>query len=165
METLASQGYVILRGVYDPALSVEESPAILTVVRAIIGRDFGVLYTGRREPAQGCGQQGLHQDWMRRAPGGASDVATVLLYFDAFGPENGATGLIPGSHRWPHPLPKSQQQPKASHPEEIQVAGQAGDALIFDGHLWHRGRANRSGAPRRAIQVQFCALDRMPPTS
>ena len=197
METLASQGFVILRGVLDPALAkgrdpalakgrdpalakghdpalanapdparaVVEAPAILAVVQQIIGRAYGVLYTGLREPAQGRGRQGLHQDALRRPPGVASGVATVLFFLDDFGAENDATGLIPGSHLWPHALPKPQQQPLASHPKEIQVAGQAGDALIFDGSLWHRGRENHSGAPRRAIQVQFSALDQMPPSA
>lgn len=165
MTTLASQGYVLLRAAHDPTLQVQETPAILEVVRTIIGREFGVLFTGTREPTLGRGQQGLHQDAVRRAPGEASYVATVLLFLDDFGPCNGATGLIPGSHQWPQALPKPQQQPQARHPDEIQVSGQAGDALIFDGHLWHRGRENHSGAPRRAIQVQFCALDRMPRSS
>jgi ectoine hydroxylase-related dioxygenase (phytanoyl-CoA dioxygenase family) len=169
MKTLAERGFVILRGAYDRAHAVEETPAILAVVQQIIGREFGVLYSGLREPTQGRGQQGLHQDWMRRSPHEATenraDVATVLAFLDDFGPDNGATGVIPGSHRWPHPLPKAQQQAQAAHPEEIQVEGKAGDVLIFSGHLWHRGRENRSGSPRRAIQVQFCALDRMPPSA
>ena len=169
MKTLTDRGFVILRGAFDPAFPVEKTPAILEVVQQIIGREFGVLYSGAREPAQGRGQQGLHQDWMRRSPSGATlaqaDVATVLAFLDDFGPDNGATGLIPGSHRWPHPLLKAQQQAQATHPEEIQFSGRAGDVLIFNGHLWHRGRENRSGAPRRAVQVQFCALDRMPPSA
>lgn len=181
MKRLASQGFVVLRGALDPALAiapnrtqaiapelaqaVKESPAIQALVQQIIGRAYGVLYTGLRDPAQGRGQQGLHQDALRRAPGVASGVATVLLFLDDFSADNGATGLIPGSHLWRHGLPKPQQQPQASHPEEIQVEGQAGDALIFDGFLWHRGRENRSGAPRRAIQVQFSALDQMPPSA
>jgi len=169
METRADQSFVISRGAYDPALRIEETPAILAVVQQAIAREFGVLYFGAREPEQGRGQQGLHQDWMRRSPSeatqGLADVATVLAFLDDFGPDNGATGVIPGSHRWPRPLPKALQQAQATHPDEVQVEGSAGDVLIFNVHLWHRGRENRSGVPRRAIQVQFCALDRMPPTT
>ena len=118
-----------------------------------------IVTAGLRAPEAGQGLQGLHQDFPRQAPGAPPSVLTCLLFLDDFGPDNGATGLIPGSHRWPQALPKSQQQPAAEHPDEIQLTGKANTALLFDGHLWHRGRTNHSGLPRRAVQLQY-ALSR-----
>lgn len=48
---------------------------------------------------------------------------------------NGATQVIPGSHKWgPERAPKVE--------EAIAAELETGDALIFSGHMYHGGGAN-----------------------
>lgn len=49
--------------------------------------------------------------------------------------ENGATRVIPGSHKW-----GPERAPKVSEtvPAELEI----GDALFFTGHVYHGGGAN-----------------------
>src|SRR5262245_34087998 len=72
---------------------------------------------------------------------------------DDFTPENGATRVVPGSHRITRPLAKDLAQPLARHRDEKVIVGSAGSVLIFNGYLWHSGRRNDSKGPRRAIQM------------
>ncbi len=74
---------------------------------------------------------------------------STIWAFDDFTADNGATEIVPGSHRW-----QADRQPK---PDEIVKAVMpAGAVLIFDGALIHRGGANRSTADRMAITPQYC---------
>ena len=60
---------------------------------------------------------------------------TVLIPLQPLTPENGATEFIPGSHR----LSYAQAVDEA----RIQPTVEVGSAVIFDGRVFHRGRANR----------------------
>lgn len=75
-------------------------------------------------------------------------VSTIWA-FDDFTENNGATEVIPGSHRW-----AEQRQPQEA--EAIKVLMPAGSVLVFDGALVHRGGANTSKADRLAITPQYC---------
>jgi ectoine hydroxylase-related dioxygenase (phytanoyl-CoA dioxygenase family) len=58
--------------------------------------------------------------------------------------ENGATRVIPGSHRHSDPWP----------PDEaglVQAEMPTGSALFYMGSTWHGGGANRSDAPRMGL--------------
>lgn len=59
---------------------------------------------------------------------------------------NGATDVIPGSHKQFYPYWKfvSQRVAKNHH----RLPSEAGDVLIRVSNLWHRGMPNRSAAPR-----------------
>lgn len=51
--------------------------------------------------------------------------------------ENGATLVVPGSHKWdPERSPKKEE----AVPAELDV----GDVLIFNGNVYHGGGANKS---------------------
>lgn len=82
-------------------------------------------------------------------PRPAVSVSTIWA-IDDFTDENGATEVIPGSHRW------GSEQPALDDPRAVKVIMPAGSAVVFSGQLWHRGGANRSEAPRLAITPQFC---------
>jgi ectoine hydroxylase-related dioxygenase (phytanoyl-CoA dioxygenase family) len=98
----------------------------------------------------GEASQGLHHDdafyplprpWK---PVHAAFIAAI----DDFTADNGATVVVPGSHRW------SDRQPK---PEETQpCVMRAGSAVVFLGALWHGGGANRSERARLAVTGQYC---------
>ena len=77
-------------------------------------------------------------------------VGTIWA-IDDFTAENGATELIPGSHRWGAERivsPDADTVAKAVMP--------AGSVIVFSGQLWHRGGANRSRGTRCCISPQYC---------
>lgn len=89
---------------------------------------------------------------------------TAIWMLDDFTPENGATRLIPGTHRL-HQVPKEAlADPYAPHPDEVVMTGKRGDVAIFNGHCWHGGGANHTDAPRRAILAHYLRSD-IPRTS
>ena len=75
-------------------------------------------------------------------------VSTIWA-FDDFTEYNGATEVIPGSHRW-------SEDRKPREAEAIKVLMPAGSVIVFDGALVHRGGANTSNADRLAFTPQYC---------
>lgn len=56
--------------------------------------------------------------------------------------------VIPGSHRWTEPLPRTPgQEPEGS----MQVLARAGDALLFDRRIWHSRSTNTSDRTRLIV--------------
>ncbi|MET3527924.1 phytanoyl-CoA dioxygenase family protein [Phenylobacterium koreense] len=101
--------------------------------------------------------QGLHSDdGFYRQPRPRPAISLSLVgAIDAFTDTNGATDVIPGSHRW------SDADIAALDPNEAAkmlrpVIMPAGGAVVFQGTLLHRGGANRSDAPRLAFTNQYC---------
>ncbi|WP_371319989.1 phytanoyl-CoA dioxygenase family protein [Pseudomonas gingeri] len=80
-----------------------------------------------------------------RPPLGAATVWAI----DPFTRENGATVVVPGSHKWP--------EGRTPNPEELVPCEMpAGSAVLFLGTLWHGGGANTSAGPRLAVTSQYC---------
>ena len=83
--------------------------------------------------------------------------------------ENGATEVLPGSHRWsetefPGVLRDQDfatDEPvtgdPGAHPDAVKVTMSAGSLMIARGDLWHRGGANLSDSARCLITPQYCA--------
>jgi ectoine hydroxylase-related dioxygenase (phytanoyl-CoA dioxygenase family) len=74
---------------------------------------------------------------------------------DDFTESNGATRLVPGTHRLLSPPSKSFADPASRHSEQKIIVGAAGSVLVFNGHLWHSGTRNESNYSRRALQLAF----------
>lgn len=125
-------------------------PAVLAAVGELIGERFFLAQVEGREPLPGGGHQALHRDLSAQRPG---DMANALAYFDDYGPQNGATRLLPGSHRPPAGTPGMDAGESAC----VHLAGQAGDILVFDVDLLHAGSLNGSGARRRSILAGYFA--------
>lgn len=74
---------------------------------------------------------------------------SAIWALDGFTETNGATEVIPGSHRW-----EEGRAPTAG--EAIKVLMPAGSVLVFAGNLYHRGGANTGTSSRLAITPQYC---------
>lgn len=136
----------------DPTIqAVCRLPALLATAGALIGERFFLAQAEGREPLPGGGHQGLHRDLSAQRRG---DTVNALAFFDDFGPENGATRLVPGSHR---PPPDAPPVGPLDESRALQLQGHAGDILVFDADLLHAGSLNRNGARRRSILIGYFA--------
>jgi ectoine hydroxylase-related dioxygenase (phytanoyl-CoA dioxygenase family) len=77
-------------------------------------------------------------------------VLNTMWALDDFTVANGATRIVPGSHRWTDRTPL---------PTEATVAAEmpAGSALFYLGSLWHGGGANVTDAPRLGVILEYAA--------
>jgi hypothetical protein len=122
-------------------------PAVLAAAGGLIGERFFLGQVEGREPLPGGGQQGLHRDYSAQRPG---DTVLAIAFLDDYGPGNGATRLVPGSHRQGgDALPDESQA--------VQLSGRAGDILVFEADLVHAGSLNRDGARRRSLLASYFA--------
>ena len=83
---------------------------------------------------------------------------------------NGATKILPGSHRWSGEeiagkissadfrtiLDRDEDDDPAAHPGARKVTMPAGSLMLAKGTLWHRGGANRSARTRLIVTPQYC---------
>lgn len=79
-------------------------------------------------------------------------LSVKVAYFlsDVESPGLGNMLVIPGSHRWTEPLPRTPgTEPEGATP----VPARAGDALLFDRRIWHSRSTN--GSDRTRVVVFF----------
>lgn len=79
-------------------------------------------------------------------------VCNVIYMISDFTASNGATRIVPRSHRSGH-------QPSGTipHPHEsIAAEGPAGTALVFEGRTWHAAGLNVSNGPRIGMPTYYC---------
>jgi hypothetical protein len=76
-------------------------------------------------------------------------AAATIWAIDEFTTDNGATVVIPGSHRWG-------KRPPGPDDPAISVVMPAGSCVFFVGTLWHGGGANTTSDERLAVTAQYC---------
>ncbi|AZC56843.1 phytanoyl-CoA dioxygenase family protein [Pseudomonas chlororaphis] len=124
-------------------------PQVLAVAGELIGERFFLSQVEGREPLAGGGHQQLHRDLSAQRPG---DIANALAFFDDYSPKNGATRIVPGSHR---PGPGEAPFDFTDESRSVQLSGAAGDILVFDVDLVHAGSLNSIGARRRSLLISY----------
>ncbi|WP_084399075.1 phytanoyl-CoA dioxygenase family protein [Henriciella aquimarina] len=96
--------------------------------------------------------QPIHRDddsWPRAAQSAAPLAINVMIALSDYTAENGATVVVPGSHKW--------ARDREPTPEETtQAVMSPGSAAIFTGQTIHGGGRNVSGVPRRGLSVSYC---------
>jgi ectoine hydroxylase-related dioxygenase (phytanoyl-CoA dioxygenase family) len=132
-----------------------DGPAIDPLVLAVLDRVLGHyqlsapvgIHIGPGEVAQG-----LHRDdsvyplpWPHQPV-----VLNTMWALDDFTRENGATRLVPGSHRRPAGTVPSED-------ETVIATMPAGSVMFYLGTLWHGGGANHTARPRLGVILEYVA--------
>jgi len=125
-------------------------PLVVGVADAVLlpfCETYRIGSTSGIEILPGEGDQVLHRDDtiypLHSLPGLETQIG-VMWAIDDFTERNGATRVLPFSHRHKHYLP----------PDEagvVQAAMPRGSALFYLGSTWHGGGANRSDRPRMGL--------------
>ena len=140
-------------------------PRIVNVAEALWGRHVKITITTPVVLFPGGNPQGFHSDWPFNQKHAAVIEApypdtpmllTVIFMLSDFTLENGATRLVPGSHRIPHNWSEQYGEDNRSpHPSEVRATGRAGSILMFDSRLWHAPAINHTDQPRAGVTVRY----------
>lgn len=134
-------------------------PVLLASVRHILG-DFRLSSVTSRATRPGMGHQAMHADWWGGAVTGEGYVACNSGWMlDDFTAENGATRVVPGSHRSGRRPEDEMADPTAPHPDELRAVGPPGSLVVFNGYLWHSGTQNSTDRLRRGVFQVFARVD------
>ena len=123
---------------------------LLGLVEAVLGPDYQVSGVAAMRPGPEDRPQRMHQDdghypIPRPHP---PLIVNTLIALDPFTAENGATEIVPGSHRSADPVDPEVPTTCLEMP--------AGSLALWDGAIWHRGGGNSTnGGYRRSINFNF----------
>jgi ectoine hydroxylase-related dioxygenase (phytanoyl-CoA dioxygenase family) len=141
---------LLARGEPFPRVSVH--PAVLPIVEGVLDRGCLISSLSSIAILPGEAAQPIHADDMvipLEKPH-APIVCNSMWALTDFTAANGATRLVPGSHR------RSNPEYGGAY-ETIAAEMPKGSVLIWDGALWHGGGANATGARRTGIAMNYCA--------
>lgn len=129
----------------DPDVQrVSRLPALIDGVRYLLKQPFFLAQVEGREPLLGNPPQLLHRD----SAGFPGQYVAAMVWLDPFGADNGATQIIPASHR-------DGADPAT---EAVVITGDAGDILLFDPEVLHGATTNQTGARRRSLLISYAAV-------
>jgi len=134
-------------------------PRVLDALAHVLEHDMKLSSLNSRAALPGQGLQALHADWNAPVEPGDYKVCNSIWLLDDFTAENGATRVVPGSHRWGKVPKQVMADPSAPHPEEKLIIAPAGTVVVFNSHTWHGGTLNRTSAPRRAVHSYWTRRD------
>jgi ectoine hydroxylase-related dioxygenase (phytanoyl-CoA dioxygenase family) len=129
---------------------------VLPVIQGILGAECLLTAYSAIDVLPGKNKQPIHVDdapvpLPRPHP---PVVCTCMVAIDDFTIENGATRLLPGSH-------KTAGAPDGTDHREVDgmiaVEMRAGSVVAFNGALLHQDADNESDAPRLGLEVSYCA--------
>ena len=167
-----------LVGVAPIFAKLVEHPRVLAICEAFLEPNYLLTASQAIQILPDETPQPFHTDdafYGIARPREAVSVSTIVA-LDAFTRENGATQVVPGSHRWGdadvdgllaridiETVPDAERIPKPAGPLPDHLRGRvedvvmpAGAAIVFLGTLVHRGGENRSDRPRLALSNQYC---------
>jgi len=128
-------------------------PNVLPVVEAVL--DPGLLVSSLSSIAIGPGEsaQPIHADdqLIPLPKPHPPIICNTMWAITDFTEANGATRLVPGSHRADHSPDPLQ------HYDTVPAVMSKGSVLVWVGSLWHGGGANRTDRRRVGIAMNYCA--------
>ena len=94
--------------------------------------------------------QGLHKDQsVYPLPDDFMPVVVNTMWaFDDFTKANGATRLIPRSHKWTDRVPTGKEK-------LVYAEMPAGSVMFYLGNVWHGGGANTTDKPRLGVILEY----------
>ena len=104
--------------------------------------------------------QPLHADMSAIADEHGYWVCNSVWMIDDFNLEHGPLRAVPGSHRLKKLPAEELPDPKAKHPDEVVITGQAGTVVVMNAHLWHGGLGNHTAHSRTALHAFYCRRDK-----
>ncbi len=138
---------------------------LLAIAEALLGQHVRISYTSAIVNHPGNARGGWHADWPFNQNNAGHITApypdavmhlTTLWMLSPFTFENGATLIVPGSHRSKdNPTGPNGVDPLAPYPTEMQITGTAGSVLVFDSRLWHTSAPNHSDRSRVGLAVRY----------
>lgn len=161
----AADGVVALRELMDISEVFSDlvtNDRVLGAAHALLGADAALGAFTAKVLMPDCKVGGLHVDWPYWAmeyemPVSPPLMMQVIWMMEPFSEENGGTWIAPGSQLWGG-------KPDIDRFKEhrVQATGNAGDALVSHGLLWHQTAVNRSPRPRVAILINYCQFTVQP---
>jgi ectoine hydroxylase-related dioxygenase (phytanoyl-CoA dioxygenase family) len=149
-DTLRVYNLLAQGGVFE---QIPVHPMVLPVIDGVL--DDGCLISSVSSIAIGPGEtpQLIHSDdqviGLERPH--KAIVCNSMWALTDFTEANGATRLVPGSHRWDHgPDPTAKI-------DTIPATMTRGSVLIWHGSLWHGGGANTTDQIRVGMAMNYCA--------
>jgi ectoine hydroxylase-related dioxygenase (phytanoyl-CoA dioxygenase family) len=138
---------------YGPPFdAVPVHPSVLPLVEGVL--DEGCLVSSLSSIAIDPGEaaQPIHADdqVIPLAKPHIPIVCNSMWALTDFTEANGATRLVPGSHRRGNPQYGGEY-------ETVAAEMRKGSVLIWNGALWHGGGANRTGERRLGLAMNYCA--------
>ena len=129
------------------------APSVLPVVERVLDRECLLSSLSSIDIRPGETAQPIHSDdqVIGLPKPHPPVVCNTMWALTDFTEENGATRLVPGSH-------KADEYPEYGK-EYDSIAGEmpAGSVLVWHGSLWHGGGTNASGERRVGIADNYCA--------
>ncbi len=162
------QGLHSARGVLDSVTSFLPylpDQRVLGVAERWFGPHVRISFPNTLVNSPGNERGGWHADWpynqekAAHIPAPYSDfpaqLSTLWMLSD-FTVDNGATWIVPGSHRTTDNPPGAMAVDRfESYPTERQATGRAGSVLLFDSRLWHASASNNSDGLRVGMVVRY----------
>jgi ectoine hydroxylase-related dioxygenase (phytanoyl-CoA dioxygenase family) len=128
-----------------------DNPRVLAVLDRLLMPNYllSALQAINIQPGE-TAQLAHHDDGFYPVPRPREPLAAATIWaIDDFTADNGATVVIPGSHRWGKRRP-------GPNDHALPVVMPAGSCVFFVGTLWHGGGANTTTRDRLAVTAQYC---------
>jgi ectoine hydroxylase-related dioxygenase (phytanoyl-CoA dioxygenase family) len=127
---------------------------VLPIIEGVLDRGCLVSSLSSIHIGPGEAAQPLHADdqLIPLPKPHVSIICNTMWALTDFTAANGATRLVPGSHR-------AERSPQPfGEPVEARAAEMpAGSVLVFDGSIWHGGGANQTTQRRLGLAMNYCA--------
>lgn len=82
-------------------------------------------------------------------------VLACMVALTDFTEANGATRLVPNSHKLPYPKPTKEEHERWL-PESVPAVMPRGSVVFWEGQVYHGGGENRTAERRYGVLVNYC---------